>query len=97
MTIYGDFMKFADFRPNYKNIRAPGNVTFFTGRRTDRKASAPATQELVITKLQDSVSTALVREALDGSGKLIVSPSCRRASILTSVWRVNGKNLDANG
>ena len=73
------------------------NVTFFTGRRTDRKASAPATQELVITKLQDSVSTALFREALDGSGKLIVSPSCRRASILTSVWRVNGKNLDANG
>ena len=73
------------------------NITTSTGRGTNREASAPAIQEVVITKLQDSVSTALYRETLGGEGKLIVSPSCRRASILTSVWRVNGKNLDANG
>ena len=43
-----------------------------TGRGLNREASAPATQEIVITKLMDSVSTALSREALDGKGKLIV-------------------------
>ena len=44
------------------------NITTSTGRGTNREASAPATQEIVITKLQDSVSTALYREALDGRG-----------------------------
>src|ERR1700730_12435477 len=29
MTIYGDFIKFAGFRPNYKNIRVPGNLPSF--------------------------------------------------------------------
>jgi len=48
------------------------NITSSTGRGTNREASAPGTQEIVITKLQDSVSTALFRGALDGSGKLIV-------------------------
>ena len=46
------------------------NITTPTG--TNREASAPATQEIVITKLQDSVSTALYKEALYGEGKLIV-------------------------
>ena len=46
------------------------NITTPTG--TNREASAPATQEIVITKLMDSVSTALSREALYGEGKLIV-------------------------
>ena len=48
------------------------NITTPTGRGTNREASAPATQEIVITKLQDSVSTALYKEALYGEGKLIV-------------------------
>ena len=48
------------------------NITTPTGRGTNREASAPATQEIVITKLQDSVSTALYKEALRGEGKLIV-------------------------
>jgi len=48
------------------------NITTPTGRGTNREASAPATQEIVITKLQDSVSTALYRETLGGEGKLIV-------------------------
>ncbi len=48
------------------------NITTSTGRGTNREASAPTTQEIVITKLQDSVSTALVREAVNGMGKLIV-------------------------
>jgi len=48
------------------------NITTSTGRGTNREASAPTTQEIVITKLQDSVSTALYRETLDGEGKLIV-------------------------
>ena len=47
------------------------HITSPTGRGTNREASA-ATQEIVITKLQDSVSTALYREALHGKGKLIV-------------------------
>jgi len=48
------------------------NITTSTGRGTNREASAPTTQEIVITKLQDSVSTALYKEALYGEGKLIV-------------------------
>ncbi len=48
------------------------NITTSTGRGTNREASAPTTQEIVITKLQDSVSTALYKEALRGEGKLIV-------------------------
>ena len=48
------------------------NITTSTGRGTNREASAPAIQEVVITKLQDSVSTALYRETLGGEGKLIV-------------------------
>ena len=46
------------------------NITTSTGRGTNREASA--TQDIVITKLQDSVSTALYKEALRGEGKLIV-------------------------
>ena len=42
------------------------NITTPTGRGTNREASAPATQEIVITKLQDSVSTALYKESLRG-------------------------------
>jgi type VI secretion system secreted protein Hcp len=50
------------------------NITSPTGRGANREASAsaPATQEIVITKLLDSVSTALVRETIHGEGKLIV-------------------------
>jgi type VI secretion system secreted protein Hcp len=48
------------------------NITTPTGRGTNREATAPATQEIVITKLQDSVSTALYKESLYGEGKLIV-------------------------
>jgi len=48
------------------------NITTSTGRGTNREASAPAIQEVVITKLQDSVSTAFYKEALYGEGKLIV-------------------------
>jgi type VI secretion system secreted protein Hcp len=48
------------------------NITSSAGRGTNREASAPAAQEIVITKLLDSVSTALFRESFDGSGKLIV-------------------------
>ena len=48
------------------------NITTSTGRGTNREASAPAIQEVVITKLQDSVSTALFRESLYGKGRLIV-------------------------
>jgi type VI secretion system secreted protein Hcp len=48
------------------------NATTATGRGVNREASAPAIQEIVVTKLQDSVSTALFREALGGKGKLIV-------------------------
>lgn len=43
-----------------------------TGRGSDREASAPAIQDIVVTKHNDSASTALFREALVGSGKLIV-------------------------
>ena len=46
------------------------HTTTPTGRGTNREASA--TQDIVITKLQDSVSTALYKEALYGEGKLIV-------------------------
>jgi len=46
------------------------HTTTPTGRGTNREASA--TQDIVITKLQDSVSTALYKEALRGEGKLIV-------------------------
>jgi type VI protein secretion system component Hcp len=45
------------------------NITTSTGRGTNREASAPAIQEVVITKLQDSVSTALYRETLGGEGE----------------------------
>jgi type VI protein secretion system component Hcp len=48
------------------------NMTSASGRGTNREASAPGTQEIVITKLQDSVSTALFKQALYGEGKLIV-------------------------
>jgi type VI secretion system secreted protein Hcp len=48
------------------------NRSITTPTGTNREASAPATQEIVITKLMDSVSTALSREALYGEGKLIV-------------------------
>jgi type VI secretion system secreted protein Hcp len=48
------------------------NLASSTGRGKNREASAPAVQEIVITKLQDSVSTALYRGAFDGRGKLIV-------------------------
>jgi type VI secretion system secreted protein Hcp len=48
------------------------NTTNTTGRGSNREATAPSNQEIVITKVQDSVSTALFREALDGNGKLIV-------------------------
>ena len=48
------------------------NGTSASGRGANREASAPAIQEIVITKLLDSVSTALFREALSGKGKLIV-------------------------
>ena len=43
-----------------------------TGRGSGREGSAPTVQEIVVTKYQDSVSTALFREALSGSGKLFV-------------------------
>ena len=48
------------------------NITSPTGRGSNREGSAPAVQEIVVTRYQDSVSTALFREALNGSGKLIV-------------------------
>ncbi len=47
-------------------------ITSATGRGTDREGSGSATQEIVITKLHDSVSPALFRASLDGRGKLIV-------------------------
>src|SRR5687767_4501648 len=43
-----------------------------TGHGVDRGASVPAVQEIVITKLQDSVTTALFKEARGGKGMLIV-------------------------
>ncbi len=48
------------------------NITSATGRGSNREAAAPSVQEIVVTKLQDSVSTALFREAVNGTGKLIV-------------------------
>jgi len=48
------------------------NITNSTGRGTNREVSLPTVQEIVVTKFQDSASTALFREALSGSGKLIV-------------------------
>ena len=48
------------------------NITNATGRGSNREGSAPAVQEIVVSKYQDSVSTALFREALNGTGKLIV-------------------------
>jgi type VI secretion system secreted protein Hcp len=53
-------------------LSLPRNITSSTGRSTNREASAPPTEEIAITKFQDSVSTALYREALGGEGKLIV-------------------------
>jgi type VI secretion system secreted protein Hcp len=47
------------------------NITS-ASRGTNREASAPALEEIVISKFQDSLSTALFRGALDGMGKLIV-------------------------
>jgi type VI secretion system secreted protein Hcp len=48
------------------------NVTSPTGRGSYRGASAPSVQEIMVTKAQDVVSTALFRASLDGTGKLIV-------------------------
>ena len=48
------------------------NMSNPTGRGSNREGTAPTVQEIVVTKNQDSVSTALFRAALDGSGKLIV-------------------------
>jgi len=48
------------------------NITTTTGRGSNREGAAPAVQDIVVTKLQDSVSTALFREALNGTGKLMV-------------------------
>jgi len=48
------------------------NITSQTGRGSNREASRPAVQEIVITKLQDDASTALFKESLHGKAKLIV-------------------------
>src|SRR5262245_60874038 len=48
------------------------SMTNATGRGSNREGSATIIQEIVITKLLDSVSTALFREALNGTGKLII-------------------------
>ena len=47
-------------------------ITSPTGRGSHRGASQPAVQEIVISKSQDDASTALFKESLDGTGKLIV-------------------------
>jgi type VI secretion system secreted protein Hcp len=47
------------------------NVTSPSGRGTNREASAPSVQEIVVTKLQDSASTHLFRESLAGQGKKV--------------------------
>ena len=48
------------------------NITSPTGRGTNREASRPAVQEIVITKFQDDTSTALFKESLHGKGRIIV-------------------------
>ena len=48
------------------------NIAKTTGRGTNREATAPPIQEIVITKFQDAASTALFRLSLYGEGKLIV-------------------------
>jgi len=48
------------------------HITSQTGRGSNREASQPAVQEIVITKSQDDASTALFRESLHGKGRLIV-------------------------
>lgn len=53
-------------------VGASRSITNATGRGSGREASAPSVQEIVATKFQDSVSTAIFKEALSGSGKLIV-------------------------
>ncbi len=49
--------------------RPIGNAT---GRGSGREGTSPAVQEIVVTKLHDSASTAIFQEALQGHGKLIV-------------------------
>ena len=48
------------------------HITSQTGRGSNRGASQPAVQEIVITKSQDDALTALYKESLHGGGKVIV-------------------------
>ena len=48
------------------------HITSPTGRGSSREGTSPALQEIVVTKLHDSVSAALFRETVQGTGKLIV-------------------------
>jgi type VI secretion system secreted protein Hcp len=48
------------------------NITAPTGRGSERRAAPPSVSEIVVTKEQDTTSTALFRESLTGSGKKVV-------------------------
>jgi len=52
-------------------IGASRNITSTTGRGTNREASNPSINEIVITKRQDGASTKLFRESLNGEGKKV--------------------------
>lgn len=48
-----------------------------TGGSADREASAPSVSEIVVTKVNDSASTKLLNEALQGEGKTVKIDFCR--------------------
>jgi type VI secretion system secreted protein Hcp len=48
------------------------NISSPSGRGVNREATAPAIQEITVTKLQDSTSTDLFKEAVWGKGKKVV-------------------------
>src|SRR5689334_13423967 len=83
------------------------HVTNPTGRGTNREASAPSVQEIMVTKAQDVVSTSLFRASLNGAGKLIVIAFVKEdgttamkmvlQNTLFSSFSVSGHGGDARG
>lgn len=53
------------------------HITSPSGKGTNREATTPAVQEIVVTKLTDAASTNLFRAALFGEGKLVKIDFCK--------------------
>jgi type VI secretion system secreted protein Hcp len=85
-------------------------ITNPTGTGGNREGSAPAVNEIVITKMQDDVSTLLFQEAFKGKGKKVTIDfvktekgkevtymSIELEDVLISNYSVSGHGGDAHG